>query len=106
MANYRLGKLDILKNRRQEHISKKLPTAKTTFKGVASEIVNELSNFGGKVTKGVEKIVIGEKEGLSAKFLRVEHIIPEIITSNDESIYATITVRNNGTCPFPSNCYL
>jgi len=69
-------------------------------------VVRGIKDVASHITSKVEKIVIGEKEGLSARITKVEKIIPEVITTSDEQVYVTVVVKNNGTEPFPVNSFL
>lgn len=71
-----------------------------------NSVVQGIKNVASEITSKVEKIVIGEKEGLNAKISKVEKIIPEIINTTDDYIYVTVTFKNNGSVAFPQKAFL
>lgn len=95
MANY-LAKQEQQQNKdKKDNIATKIKDTGFSLAGVVE-----------KVSKGVEKMIIGEKSGLNAKLVEVQRIIPENITTSDEEIYSQVIVRNNGTIAFPNTTIL
>ena len=95
MANYQLNHCGEVKPKKQlPKKDNKACSTKATIKGVVSEAAREIG-----------RIVIGEKEGLSAK-IKHESTKPEFPSTKDQEIYITATIKNNGTESFPESVFL